>query len=254
MRSLSTLMFVFVIGALACFASPAFATVLFQDSFEGQVVGNPLSGCTPPVGASYSGSGYGLIADAVAAPGPGATNSGKFVGGINVGNEDWLNLSAASQAATAGQVVTFNFDAYVTGDQTNAFGLDVATFTSHGYAGGAWNIILARNGSLRYYDGDYQTAVGTFATDTWVPVHVVADYTAKTFQATVGATTFGGNFQPSTGNGQLSTMYISSDQSRADVYYDNVSVTVGAVPEPSSLVLVAVGLVGLLAYAWRKRK
>jgi len=37
---------------------------------------------------------------------------------------------------------------------------------------------------------------------------------------------------------------------------DNVSVTLtsGEVPEPSTLVLLAAGLFGLLAYAWKKRR
>jgi hypothetical protein len=36
-------------------------------------------------------------------------------------------------------------------------------------------------------------------------------------------------------------------------FNQHLSVT-GAVPEPSSLLLLAAGLAGLLAYAWRKRK
>jgi len=35
---------------------------------------------------------------------------------------------------------------------------------------------------------------------------------------------------------------------------DNVSLTFTPAPEPSALVLLAMGLFGLLAYAWRKRK
>jgi hypothetical protein len=30
--------------------------------------------------------------------------------------------------------------------------------------------------------------------------------------------------------------------------------TVNSIPEPSTFVLAAIGLIGLLAYAWRKRK
>jgi hypothetical protein len=37
-------------------------------------------------------------------------------------------------------------------------------------------------------------------------------------------------------------------------YLDNVSVTATAVPEPSTLTCAIAGLVGLLAYAWRKKR
>ena len=38
------------------------------------------------------------------------------------------------------------------------------------------------------------------------------------------------------------------------VALDNVVITAAVVPEPTTLMLVATGVVGLLAYAWRKRK
>ena len=36
--------------------------------------------------------------------------------------------------------------------------------------------------------------------------------------------------------------------------FSNLSVSQGTVPEPSTMVLGAMGLMGLLAYAWRTRK
>ena len=36
--------------------------------------------------------------------------------------------------------------------------------------------------------------------------------------------------------------------------YDNFTLSYTSVPEPSALVLLALGVVGLLAYAWRRRK
>jgi len=38
------------------------------------------------------------------------------------------------------------------------------------------------------------------------------------------------------------------------VYVDNIRVEASAIPEPSTLLLATTGLVGLLAYAWRKRR
>jgi hypothetical protein len=49
--------------------------------------------------------------------------------------------------------------------------------------------------------------------------------------------------------------YSSIGAVTADDYYDNFQVKIySQIPEPSTLVLLAGGLVGLLAYAWRKRK
>lgn len=40
----------------------------------------------------------------------------------------------------------------------------------------------------------------------------------------------------------------------AYITYDNFSITTAEVPEPSTLALLGAGLMGLLAYAWRKRR
>jgi hypothetical protein len=52
------------------------------------------------------------------------------------------------------------------------------------------------------------------------------------------------------------SLAIFIDLGGAGTVVDNVRVTATptATPEPSTLVLLASGLIGLLAYAWRKRK
>jgi len=64
------------------------------------------------------------------------------------------------------------------------------------------------------------------------------------------------NFQPSTGTLPEGTMPWTAYQivaySNTGNRLDNINVT--QVPEPSTLALLTAGLVGLLAYAWRKRK
>ena len=49
------------------------------------------------------------------------------------------------------------------------------------------------------------------------------------------------------------TSYIGFGNDDAWGYIDNVKLSV-ATPEPSTLALLATGLLGLLAYAWRKRR
>ena len=50
-------------------------------------------------------------------------------------------------------------------------------------------------------------------------------------------------------------IYLAASTDNCDTVATNVRVDVtGAVPEPSSLVLLAAGAVSLLAYAWKKRK
>lgn len=53
----------------------------------------------------------------------------------------------------------------------------------------------------------------------------------------------------------VSALYLSSPGGVSDQYvFDNVTYTTTPAPEPGSLLLLATGLIGLLAYAWRKRK
>ncbi len=62
----------------------------------------------------------------------------------------------------------------------------------------------------------------------------------------MGLVPVGGNYT-ATGFG-----FVAQRGSSYELYADNFRI--GAIPEPSTLALLASGLIGLLAYAWRKRK
>lgn len=261
MRSFSTLVLVLVAGSLLCFSSPAGATTIFQDDFESHTgrtvtVGNQLSSLVPLIGESYTTtlaneSGVpAVIADVTTAPGPGETNSGNFID-LKTMSYNWANISTLNQSAIQGKVVEFKYDAYVESGTDLQAGLDFGTHMGQWY-GSAWNIILSSNGDVLYYDTTYHNA-GTFTTNSWVPVRVVADYGTKTFDATVGALSFSGDFQTSSGNDTFAGMILCRDSGcGTSLYVDNLAITL--VPEPGSLVMLVVGAFGLLAYAWRRRK
>jgi len=92
--------------------------------------------------------------------------------------------------------------------------------------------------------------------DTWYHVRQTADLTTKelTFEAWEAAnpTNYASHILTDTNfHSTLNEIYIhTSGSQQADAYIDNVSL----IPEPSTFVQLCMGVVGLLAYAWRRRR
>ena len=82
--------------------------------------------------------------------------------------------------------------------------------------------------------------------------------TGTTSQATLGTEsawtpkTF--SFTPNANTTATLMFQLTTQASSSGTYLDNVSVTAVSSPEPSALVLLGSALLGLLAYAWRKRR
>jgi hypothetical protein len=265
MRSFATLAIVFAM--ILCCCATASATVLFQDNYDAKTpIGLDLTTVAPTVGWKVEATkATPVLADVSTEANPGATNATKFVGHANfvseadLGYADWLEISPAHQAGSAGGVIEFKMDAWVGTDAA----LEFVTFASKAYAGGSWDVLLAKDGSVKEYSssaGGYITkvAAGVIPKDAWIPITVLANYGAQTYQANVNGNSFSGAFQGGTvGSDSMMAWYVNrSSGLGGGVYYDNVSITYQGtiVPEPSSLALAALGLLSLVAYAWRKRK
>jgi hypothetical protein len=259
MRPFSTLVFALVLGGLACFASSASATVLIQDTFEGHDLG---AIATPPtVGATWIGgtnrrgsAGVGVL-NVTTAAAPGATNAGKFLGTTGADPLGVVWMTTADEASTLNQVVTFHGDFYMdsTGGNMEMYGL--ASTSDTYWKGSSWYLRAKPDGHVDTYTGGWNPSVtGTFLLNQWNSFTVVADYSAKTYTANIGGVVFSAGFETDTGydTHTVGGLALGTGGASAGGYYDNLTVT--TTPEPSSIALVTSGLVGLLAYAWRKRK
>ena len=94
---------------------------------------------------------------------------------------------------------------------------------------------------------------GNLVGDTWtmheykgIPVNKVSGWTE--FTATL-------NVRHGTGADVTNCVYVGCGAAADSwIMADDFSIVTQSVPEPSAIVLVAMGMVSLLAYAWRKRK
>jgi hypothetical protein len=237
---------VLVVLAVAVDRVGAAEIVVFQDNFEGRTAGDPLSVALPQVGAAYT-SGYARDVT-TNPPGGVAPGGGGIFAESNVADQ-WLGMTNAS--ATVGKVSQFDLDLFVvSGAGGGASGVDLMTFTDTSYSNRGIDIFFQGDGTITYYDGASHAVPGTFTTNVWNHVTVNADYSLHTFTASIGSLAFSGALTGSTTGYGYVNVYGS------DRFYDNVLVRVdpNPVPEPSTMVLLVTGLVGLLAYAWRKRK
>jgi hypothetical protein len=163
---------------------PASGGLIYRDDYETATVGESVHRRQPIWGAETSSDADSVIADATATPSGMAANGSKYVK-LGPGKSLMLNIAPADQAATAGHLIEFSLRVYV-GKGDGAKNLCICAMSSPAsHDRDQWQINLWDDGRIMDGTTGKYTAVGRFRLDKWIPVRVIADYTAKRCLAVV---------------------------------------------------------------------
>jgi len=256
-----------LVGALA--TASAQASTIFFDGFDGsQVVSNPspYTGTMPvSIPATWEATVYGT--DAITVGGGVATfNTGTIetatMSGISTqlsglgSSTDWtaeVRFKATGTLAAAGTRDYALLDGIRSAATLVSYGIDLrlvqddSGVNSNTYNLGWWGYGDANRTAEIIATGltknEFHIATAHRKSDGNVDIYLDSNYVATKAAINAGPT----NFNP-----LLFRIGDGSSSVAGTVTLDYVSVT--AVPEPGSLALLSVGLIGLLAYAWRKRR
>ena len=252
-----------ILAAIAFLAAPAAADVLYSDAFDR---GGALDGSAPNVRPATDQ--YGAKADAVWTANS-LWNTVSVAGAGNVARADNSTSSGvnASLPFTPEAGYLYNFSATVRA-QNGWGGYDYIAlgFTSTASAGGIYFIGLGPSAwSVFHYNVGTEENMAVVSYTTFQGIgHDAGPLAAELVLDTRGddwtAQWFvNDNLVYEDSIGQTSTNYISfglsaryGDEDNVQGYFDNVRLSV-AVPEPGAFIILAFGLIGLLAYAARKR-
>jgi hypothetical protein len=175
----------------------------------------------------------------------------------------WIALdSAAQNAIAANGTMRLEVDAH------NMVGLD-GWGGNLGISGwnsspGSWtnrgfDVALRPSGALWMYEGSQTTKVDSaYSANAWQKLTIDVNFTTDRWSISANGNPIASNLQFEAGDLSkvqyilLSTWDYNGTGGRGG--WDNLTVTSPIVPEPSAIILLSSGVIGLLAYAWRRRR
>jgi hypothetical protein len=260
MRCYNLFLLLLVVGVIALVAAPTLSsTVLFQDDFESGTAGSAPTGGAPGNWQVWLADGhFSVVNDA--APGPASGANYLYLGRGNTSG--WVEGDAffANQAANGTTVrLDFDINSLSTNWPLTFYGAEQDHPNSSTLWKEVYQIVLNPNGVVA--DWTQGGAAVPLAGMQWKNnqwQHCEVDYTIGSgkFDITYDGVTKTGLAIAPGGHDINCIVFAPGVGAAGDIglqYFDNVTVTIG-VPEPSSIALLVSALVGLVAYAWRKRK
>lgn len=242
--------------------STVMADLAFYDSFETGTIGaNPTS---PIIGSPWVTVGATDNNTVQANPLVSGANGSAKVLQVNraqgsPAGREFFDLTPAQTAQTAaGELLTLQFKHY----QPDATRPSIALLTYenalHNFTQNQIDLEFLGGRALKYYlnsaNGFIDT--GLVGTSGWDNVEVVVNYTTDTWSVSLNGGTPVSNLPFVTGGGftQFASALFGPSTSPVTGYVDDVAAYVGAIPEPSSILLVSLAGIAVITSCRRRQQ
>lgn len=238
------------------------AALAFYDNFETETIGvNPT---VPTIGLPWTNIGATDNGTVQANPLVSGANGSARVLQINRGagapaGREFFDLTPAQTAQTAaGELLTLQFKHYQPDPAIKSIALLTYENALHNFTDNQIDLEFLGGRSLKYYSNAINNFVdtGLVGTSGWDNVEVVINYTTDTWSVSLNGGAPVSNLPFVTGGGftQFASALFGPSSSPVNGFVDDVTAYVGAVPEPSSFLLVSLAGIAVVTSCRRRQQ
>lgn len=243
-------------------SNSAKADLAFYDSFETGTIGaNPT---TPTLGLPWATVGATDNNTVQANPLVSVANGSAKVMQVNRASgspagREFFDLTPAQTAQTAaGQLLTLQFKHYQPDPNIKSIALLTYENALHNFTQNQIDLEFLGGRALKYYSNAINNFIdtGLVGTSGWDNVEVVIDYTTDKWSVSLNGGTPVSNLPFVTDGGftQFASALFGPSSSPVNGFVDDVTVYVGAIPEPSSIMLVSLAGIAVVTSCRRRQQ